>query len=400
MISFDLMRKVDGMVGTPLVYALYLVSALKRAKIWGARKPRDIRQAKVVLVQKFFGLGSILNALPMLTEIRHNMPQARLLFVTMDRNEQLLRIADLVDVIIPIRADCLSWFIADTLRAIWTIYRTGVDVCFDLEFFSNYSMIMSVLSRARVRVGFFSFHNPRSFLLTHSAPLNHYKHISRIFLAQLEAAGLKVRDYDQQVALPTLPADLDGDLASLLGGDTQSPIITINPNASPLCYLRRWPRRNFAELIARLASKYPHFRYVLIGHASEAEYVDGLVQDNPSLQGLAINLAGRTDLPTLLALLKRTFLLVSNDSGPVHLAAPYQTNTVVLFGPECPTIYGPLNPNALVLYKGHYCSPCINVLDNKSFQDCQQVKCLTDISVEEVFRQIEKRFLEKGQPDA
>ncbi|HUR26849.1 MAG TPA: glycosyltransferase family 9 protein, partial [Planctomycetota bacterium] len=65
------------------------------------------------------------------------------------------------------------------------------------------------------------------------------------------------------------------------------------------------------------------------------------------------------------ALLARCAVFVTNDSGPMHLAAALGTPTVGLFGPETPLLYGPLGARVKALYRPPACSPCINVHDNK-----------------------------------
>ena len=94
-----------------------------------------------------------------------------------------------------------------------------------------------------------------------------------------------------------------------------------------------------------------------------------------------------------------TEILISNDSGPVHVAAGYKTNTLVLFGPETPVNYALLNPNARIIYKELYCSPCINILDNKSFENCTDPKCMNMISIKETLGELKKYFLGKHTVD-
>ena len=92
--------------------------------------------------------------------------------------------------------------------------------------------------------------------------------------------------------------------------------------------------------------------------------------------------------------------MITNDSGPLHIAEWYGTKIVAFFGPETPVIYGPRSKDALVFYlKDKYCSPCINVYDNKKslYGDiCKDNKCLSEIKPIEVFEKTEERFLLSG----
>ena len=77
--------------------------------------------------------------------------------------------------------------------------------------------------------------------------------------------------------------------------------------------------------------------------------------------------------------------MVSNDSGPMHLAAALGVPTIGLFGPETPVMYAPLGSHTAVFYRPPQCSPCINVHDNK-LSNCVlgSPECLVSIEVDEV----------------
>ena len=96
-----------------------------------------------------------------------------------------------------------------------------------------------------------------------------------------------------------------------------------------------WPRENFAVVGQRLAGA--GARVMLIGTERERALCGVLVQAIPG----AISLAGETSLPVLAALLQRSALLVTNDSGPMHMAAALGVPLVVAFGPAAPDRFGP-----------------------------------------------------------
>ncbi len=99
-----------------------------------------------------------------------------------------------------------------------------------------------------------------------------------------------------------------------------------------------------------------------------------------------INLAGRTDLKELVALIAGARAVVSNDTGPMHIAAAFNKPLVALFGPTDPVKTGPYgwqkNKNFRVIKSGASCSPCFK-------KKCSNFICMKNISVDEVFEAIE-----------
>jgi ADP-heptose:LPS heptosyltransferase len=85
--------------------------------------------------------------------------------------------------------------------------------------------------------------------------------------------------------------------------------------------------------------------------------------------------------------LEQVDLVITNDSGPLHLAVMMGTPTISFFGPESPVQYGPRGEKHTVMYKGYYCSPCLHVYNEKN-SSCEDNICLKDISVDEVFKMV------------
>ena len=99
-------------------------------------------------------------------------------------------------------------------------------------------------------------------------------------------------------------------------------------------------------------------------------------------------LTGRTDLPTLMGILHECDLLITNDSGPMHLAAALGTAQIALFGSTDRVATGPFSPNAQVIHKHVECSPCL-------LRECPiDLRCFSRIEVDEVFHAAQS-FLSK-----
>ncbi len=113
-----------------------------------------------------------------------------------------------------------------------------------------------------------------------------------------------------------------------------------------------------------------------------------------------VNLAGEIGIDELVALFNRSDVVVTNDSGPLHIAAAAGAPVVALFGPETPTLYGPLRSRPEQRHTVHYrrmaCSPCMFVHDNKVL-DCwfAQALCMRGIAAEDVLASVKERLAEK-----
>jgi len=156
-----------------------------------------------------------------------------------------------------------------------------------------------------------------------------------------------------------------------LGVDASHTLLVINPGAaygSAKC----WPKRNFYDLTTHFLKK-QHIRIVCIGNDSYAS------QDLP--KGI-INLVNKTSIRELMALLATCNCLITNDSGPMHIAAAFKTPLVALFGSTNPFRTGPFN-HVTVLYKHVDCSPCYKRICPKDF------RCMHQITTDEAIQAVE-----------
>ncbi len=141
---------------------------------------------------------------------------------------------------------------------------------------------------------------------------------------------------------------------------------------------KRWPAERFAQLADGLIAQ-ERLRIMIVGSAAEASQIEEMSRQ---MSQPAINLAGQTDLLQLAALLRRSDLLVSNDSGPMHLAAAVGTPVVAIFGPTDPSRVGPYGDGHVVLRKEIDCSRC-------SRRACiRDALCMRAIDVSEVFEAV------------
>lgn len=350
-----------------------------------------------VLLIKFWGIGSLQLLTPAVATLRRRYPHSELVLLTLDCNHSAAAGLGCFDRVLSFDVAGSGWlgFFARVGRLIARLRRERFDVVFDFEFFTRFSALISLFTGARETHGFGSTSVWRGSFHTHSAPFNRYWHVSRNFRSL--AGGENGAEVGAGELAPHQVGEHDharvDELLGAHGIDPRDGFAVLNPNAGELNFERRWPQPSFARLAQRLARE-DGLPVILIGSRGERDYTEQVAAAARE-SGLRepLNLAGDLSTGELAALLSRCSVFVSNDSGPMHLAAALGTPTVGLFGPETPLLYGPLGARVKSLYRPPACSPCINVHDNKEASCIWGFpRCLVALEVEEVHAAA-RRFL-------
>lgn len=173
--------------------------------------------------------------------------------------------------------------------------------------------------------------------------------------------------------------------AALLSTDGTEPgnerVIALQPGASSA--IRRWPAESFA-MLGRFLRDRLGARVVLLGSGSESDLCQGIAAE---IGARAASLAGRTDLPTLAGVLERTALLVTGDTGPMHLAVAVGTPVVAFFfGPAYVWETGPYAADSIAFQTRIACSPCHHMVR------CLAPVCRDELEPEMVFWAVRDRL--------
>ena len=175
------------------------------------------------------------------------------------------------------------------------------------------------------------------------------------------------------------------DLFSALGFSGKQ-VVALNPGASHP--VNRWSPASFARLADRLAEELS-VKVVIIGGREDVALSDeivGLATGRPE------NLTGKTTLLQLGAILKRCSLLVSGDTGPMHMATAVNTRVVALFGAADPARTGPVGKGHRVIQaEGLRCVPC----RSRHCSSSTYLECMESITVDRVFRTVAAMLLDK-----
>ena len=138
---------------------------------------------------------------------------------------------------------------------------------------------------------------------------------------------------------------------------------------------KRWPAERFGKVVSEL-----NVRSVIVGSGSDSKVAE-IAKDNSG--GKAISLAGKTTLKELIAIIKNARFMLTNDTGPMHIAAALQVPVYAVFGPTSDTLTGPYGTKKMVFKSDGDCLPCFK-------KHCDTMKCMKDVSVDTVLNKIKK----------
>ena len=257
--------------------------------------------------------------------------------------------------------------------------------------FGDWAAILAVLSGAPRRVGFgresyFGFMTD-SVAGRHWQPGDH-KHEVDYCLQLAQAAGATVTPEDRVPRLSVDPQALQ-EVALLLrqeGVQENRPLIACHVSSNN-GQSKRWPIPYWATLLDRLIRE-QDVQVILTGAPVDLPLIEeimGRMNERP------INMAGKTSLPQLAALLQRANLMITGDSGPMHIAAAVATPLIAIHGPTDPAQSGPVSPKATILRSSIWCSPCYNARDTA---DCRfhTTQCMKDVTPSQVFAVVREKL--------
>ncbi len=298
-------------------------------------------EVRRIVVERPLFLGDLLMTVPAFRALRRRFPGAEISLIGLPWASEFVRhVPNLLDRFLEFPGwrgiPEVTYVRARTERFLEEQRAYGYDLAVQMH--GNGSYINGFIARlgARVTLGFALRGDGR---LTISAPqVLRGRELNEVHNWLRLVGMIGARTEDTSLEFHTLAEDeraADGLLAEVPEG--RGPLVGIHPGAKE--EIRRWPPERFARLADRLASELGA-RVVLTGSEEERDITEGVAG---SARAPVTDLTGRTDLGTLAAMISRLDLLVTNDSGPSHLAAATRTPSVVLFGPTRPWQFAPLD---------------------------------------------------------
>ncbi|MBD3425770.1 MAG: hypothetical protein GF409_00905 [Candidatus Omnitrophica bacterium] len=157
-------------------------------------------------------------------------------------------------------------------------------------------------------------------------------------------------------------------------------VVVISPGAKS--HLKRWDARKYARLADRIISDLM-CRVLITGNEDDTETVTDVVSHATTS---VKDLCGKTSIGALAELMRRSDLVISNDSAPLHIASAVNAATIAIFGPSDERRYGPLSDKSRVIKPEVPCRPCEAALCRRG----AEAGCITDISVDKVLEEVKK----------
>jgi heptosyltransferase II len=352
-----------------------------------AVKGFDVNGIQSIFIRGTNWVGDAVIAIPAMREIRRLFPQARISLLVRPWVRDIYSAVEFVDEVLEYDKSGMHRGWRGFLRLISDLRERRFDLAILLQNAFE-AALLAWCARIPARIGY--ARDGRSLLLTHPCKIHpevRRVHQAHYYLGILSGMGwiqerlweredyslsirVRVREEDAAAARKILRS------SGIQEGDT---VIGVNPGAfyGPA---KRWFPDRYAAVADALAKDY-HARIVIFGAHNELRIAQEVAA---AMEQAPVILVGQTTLGQLMGLLKECRLLITNDSGPMHLAAALDVPQLAIFGSTSEIATGPLSRNAVVIKHSVDCNPCF-------LRDCPtDFRCMKGILVEQVLEEARK----------
>jgi len=338
-----------------------------------------------ILIVKLSAIGDVVHTLPSVAALRNLYPKAHITWVIEEASSDLIMNHPFIDRVLVSRRR--HWLrnlgkfrhIHQTLREIRSFLSELRDRRYDLvvDFHGLLkSSVIVVASRGKRKLGYDSMQELSGLFVNETIFEDMTKHAVDRYLDFIRYLG---GDVERPEFLIPVGSETDACVTALLqthGIDSGDSFVAVNPVA--YWETKLWTNEGFAELCDRIIAEL-NMTVVFTGSKN-----DTIVKEiRSTMTELSVSLEGQTSLQELACLYRRASLVVTTDSGPMHIAAAVGTPTVAIFGPTDPARTGPYGNGHVVIWRELQCSPCF-------LKKCDLMRCMRDITVDEVFEAVKK----------
>ncbi|MEA3490106.1 MAG: glycosyltransferase family 9 protein [Candidatus Omnitrophota bacterium] len=341
----------------------------------------DIMKVERVLIFELNWMGDILFSFPFLRAVRGAFPEAYITCTVVPRYVDLLIHNPWINFVHALPDDNRISSIGEKLAFIRMVKKEKYDTCFFLKP-SRTKAVMAVLAGIPERVGFRGKGAP----LTREVEMPRDLHRADQILALAGVLDVTEADGSCEYFFSEEDEERANDLLRQAGGGVRRTVV-LNPGGN--WELKKWPSKNFIELARRILENFEDVEVMVTGGEKDVKVAREIVSEAGTDRCYTV--AGMTGLNELAVLFKESTLVISADSGPLHLASATGVTTIGLYGPTSHDITGPRGRGKnIIIRKDTGCVvPCY-------VKNCGKgLACMNEITVDEVFGAAE-RILKAG----
>ena len=349
-----------------------------------------------ILLIQLGDIGDVVLSIPAFRAVREHFPQAKIIVAVREKAKDLIQHIPWVDDAVAVNQDHRSFL--HELRYQWTFFSLVRNYHFDLVFdfrTGTRGAVLAFLSGAKKRVGFFDpegFWRNRLFTRLYRLDYRSSMHVATYYFSLLQADGLTIAHEGPKMHVTPEMQKKAAHILKKEGIPSEWPIIAIQPFS--LWRYKEWSADKYIRLIHRMISEY-RISIVITGSQDESVRAKDLVDRCEGYAGRSrqvFNLAGRTSLGELAALIQSCQLFIGADSAGMHIAAAVGTPTVIIFGPSAPVSWAPTGSRHAIVQKDLSCVPC----RQKGCGGSEVSRCLEELAVDKVWAVVESQCKELG----
>jgi len=381
------LRFVDRSFGKYLVRAVAAYEGMRTALGGGRGRPAPGdgpgSRPLNILVIKLVGLGDTVLMLTPLAHLRRRFPDARITALMTPLSAGILSVQPSVDETVLYDVFGKDRGVGGILRIVRLLRDRKFDCVIDFEQHFHLTSILAYLTGAPRRLGFYFNGSPRRRIFTDPVHINPDQHMVESYMDLIGPLGISRARVEEleRIRIPAGDAEYAGNWLENHGVGQEDLLVGIHAGSGPRAPAKRWGIEKYAEVVRRLRDDLGA-KVVLTGSRDERDLAAGVIELAGG-EGV-FNSSGELSIRQTAALLARCRLFISNDTGPMHLAAALGTRTIGLFGPETPIRYGPVGKANRAVYAGIHCSPCVHIYAGV-VNDCAEGICMGAIEADDVW---------------
>ncbi len=340
-----------------------------------------------ILIVKPSSLGDIIHTIPAVNLLVEYFPDSKIDWIVNPEFQDILKYVPNLDRKIIFQRKNLGDIvkcIPTTLHLIKEIRQKKYDFVFDFQGLMR-SAIFTRLASSNTFIGFDS---PKEFLAAWFYNMR-YRTEKKIQHALEKNISLVTYFFDKDLKIPknilSKNIEVNENIITRLKNKKIDKLIGIIPGAR--WESKKWPVEFFIDIIDELSENNPDYKFVILGAKSDLNIAEKILTTVKNRKNV-VSFVGETDLIELTELIRRTRLILTNDSGPMHIAAALKIKSFVLFGPTDADKTGPYGKSNNIYYPETL--DCIKCFKRKCPKE--KTECHTNINKEKIIKDIIKEL--------